>query len=399
MIKVSPPAAAVVALASLALVTGVGAGSWDIGRDSFTSDDVSAEVLEGRDGILVRGLPRWVVEDAATILRVYPAEADWHDPGFPSVQGEWQDHRDGLSFRPRYPLASGVDYLVVLHPGCDEVPVAYSATPLGSDTRTGATVVALYPSSNVLPANQLKLYLHFSRPMRRWDPYDHIQLIDDDTGDEIPAAFHAMRDGLWDASGTRLTIVFDPGRVKRGLANNLALGAPLSAGKRYRLAIDSTWLDASGRPLAGGFIKRFGVVEADRVRPDPDHWGITTPDMATTSPVLLHFGETMDHALLMDFIDVVRADGTLVSGMPTTEAAEREWRFHPATPWQPGSYLIRVDRRIEDLAGNNVERLFDVDLTQPGEAHEHDNDVDGRWITLPFTVYDTTPLSLNGSTP
>ena len=173
----------VVALAGLAIVAGVGAGSWDNDRDSLSSADVSAKVLEGRDGILVRGLPRWVVEDAATILRVYPAEADWHDPGFPSVQGEWQDHRDGVAFRPRYPLASGVEYLVVLHSGCDEVPVAYSATALGSDTKTGATVVALYPSGNVLPANQLKLYLHFSRPMRRWDPYDHIQLIDDDTGD------------------------------------------------------------------------------------------------------------------------------------------------------------------------------------------------------------------------
>ena len=398
MIKVLPIAVAVVALASLALVAGVGTGSRGIDRASFSSDDVSATVLEGRDGILVSGLPQWVVEDAATTLRVYPAEADWHDPGFPSVQGEWEDQRDGVSFRPRYPLASGVDYLVVLHAGCDEAPVAYSAKALGSATNTGASVVAMYPSGNVLPANQLKLYLHFSRPMRQWNPYDHIQLIDDDTGDEIPAAFHAMRDGLWDANGTRLTIVFDPGRVKRGLANNLALGAPLSAGKRYRLAIDSTWLAASGRPLAGGFIKRFRVVEADRVRPDADHWGITAPDMETTSPVLLHFGESMDHALLMDFIDVVRADSTLVSGMPTTEAAEREWRFHPAAPWQPGSYLIRVDRRLEDLAGNNLERLFDVDLTQPGELHEHDHDGDDRWITLPFTVDDNTPLSLNGST-
>ena len=57
-------------------------------------------------------------------------------------------------------------------------------------------------------------------------------------------------DELWDPSQTRLTVLFDPARIKRGLVPNAQLGLPLRAGRRYRLEIDSAWPDAQGVALS-----------------------------------------------------------------------------------------------------------------------------------------------------
>jgi hypothetical protein len=41
-------------------------------------------------------------------------------------------------------------------------------------------------------------------------------------------------------------------------------------------------------------------------------------------------------------------------------------RFDP--PLAPGRYRLLVDPQLEDLAGNSVARLFNVDLTKVGET-------------------------------
>ena len=40
---------------------------------------------------------------------------------------------------------------------------------------------------------------------------------------------------LWDADQCRLTLFFDPGRIKRGLRPHLEAGPPLTEGEAYRL--------------------------------------------------------------------------------------------------------------------------------------------------------------------
>ena len=37
------------------------------------------------------------------------------------------------------------------------------------------------------------------------------------------------------------------------------------------------------------------------------------------------------------------------------------WSFTPSLPWLAGDYSLRVGGALEDLAGNNVVRVFDVD--------------------------------------
>jgi hypothetical protein len=70
----------------------------------------------------------------------------------------------------------------------------------------------------------------------------------------------------------------------------------------------------------------------------------------------------------------VTRDGSLVAGKISLEENETRFRFHPDGAWAPSRYAIRVDGVIEDLAGNRLGKLFDVDTsdsTQSSSATPH----------------------------
>ena len=102
--------------------------------------------------------------------------------------------------------------------------------------RRPTVVEAIYPSSDVLPENQLKFYIHFSAPMSRGDSYRHIRLLDA-KGKPVEAPFLELAEELWDDSGRRLTLLLDPGRVKRDLKPHKEVGRAIVDGGRYTLVI------------------------------------------------------------------------------------------------------------------------------------------------------------------
>ena len=54
-------------------------------------------------------------------------------------------------------------------------------------------------------------------------PYVH---LGDADGRDLPHALLAMPPELWDRPRRRLTLLLEPGRIKRGLVPNAELGAP-----------------------------------------------------------------------------------------------------------------------------------------------------------------------------
>jgi hypothetical protein len=100
-----------------------------------------------------------------------------------------------------------------------------------------AAAVQIYPTADRLPANLLRLYLVCDRAMSAGESRTHLVLLDAG-GRPIERAFLQLEDELWDPSGRRLTVLFDPGRIKRGLKANLESGPPLVEGRRDRLAVE-----------------------------------------------------------------------------------------------------------------------------------------------------------------
>ncbi len=227
-----------------------------------------------------------------------------------------------------------------------------------------ATAIAgVFPSASVLPANLLRFSIEFSAPMSRGRAYEHVRLVDS-ANREVDRAFLILDEELWDHARTRFTLLFDPGRLKRTLRANVELGTPLREGRRYRLTIDREWPDATGRALAGRVEKSFSVGPADRAKPRVADWRVDSPPAALSrDPLRVSFPEPLDRALLLSSLTIVDARGARIAGRVTLGAEERSWRLTPDQPWSSGAYRVRVDPRLEDLAGNNLTRVFDVDRT------------------------------------
>ncbi len=282
-----------------------------------------------------------------------------------------------LQFTSRFPLRSAVQYRVELAPFLTEgltegitedEPLLFSILP--KQRMAASTVTAVYPSTDVLPENLLKFYIHFSAPMSRGEAYKRIHLMHGDSevqgdaevhGDaEVESPFLELGEELWDNEQKRFTLFIHPGRIKRGLKPREDSGTPMLEGKTYCLQIDSDWLGADLQPLAKPFVKKFRVVAADLKQPDPDKWKVHTPKSNSRQPVALTFDEPLDQALLSRVVSVRDASQAVVRGHATMTRNETIWSFEPTEPWKPGTYTIRLESTIEDLAGNNLARRFET---------------------------------------
>ena len=76
----------------------------------------------------------------------------------------------------------------------------------------------------------------------------------------------------------------------------------------------------------------------------------------------MNFPQPMDHALAQRVIRVANAAGRLVEGTSTLHDHEQRWTFTPQDSWNTGPHQLQVQNTIEDLAGNNIGKAFEVDL-------------------------------------
>ena len=281
----------------------------------------------------------------SSVFAVYAGSGD-----VPPMLGTYSVEDSQLVFRPRYPLSPGMHVRAVFR-GAETAFEIPKGAPLAATTR----VSQVYPSADVLPANALKLYVYFSAPMQKGDSWKHLTLLRDN-GSKVEYPFLELDQELWDRDNRRFTILFDPGRIKRGLASLAEAGPALEEGRRYTLVIDREWRDGRGAPLAEEYRKTFRVTAADRTPPDPARWKIAAPKAATSDPLVIAFPKPLDYALLQHEIEVKGVMGSVVVG-----GGETEWRFTPDRAWTAGAYQIVVRTTLEDLAGNHILRAFDVD--------------------------------------
>ena len=288
-------------------------------------------------------------------------------PGRPAAEpivGRHELSGSTLRFTPRYPLKAGTWHLaryraaVASRTEGDPTIVfgfATATSPAGSPT----LVVGVDPAAALLPENLLKVYLRFSGPMSRGEAYARVQILDDQ-GMPIRRPFLEIAEELWDADQTRLTLLLDPGRIKRGLKPHDEEGPILESGKAYTLVIDKGWHDADGRPLADGFRKAFRAGPRDEVQPEPSRWTLgTRPEVGTRGPMAIEFPEPLDRAMLGRAIRVLVAEKA-VEGKVEVVDGDRGWRFVPDANWPTGPMAIWVDTELEDLAGNSVARPFET---------------------------------------
>jgi hypothetical protein len=326
-----------------------------------------------KPAVVVSGLSQRVAHEA---LLVYADQGDLKaDMSLPPMLGRYRTEPGRLYFEPRFPLERGVNYRAVFRASPKALAIIASfKLPLESAEPT--TVVAqVYPSADVLPENLLKFYVHFSAPMSRGRIYEHIHLLDE-RGKEVELPFLEIDEELWDGAMKRLTLFIDPGRIKRGVQPLEEIGPALEEGKRFTLVIDEGWQDGAGRALRESFRKTFKVGPPDREPPDPARWRITAPRAGTREALWVAFPKAMDHALALRMIRV-----TNVEGAAALEDGEKLWKFVPSTQWRAGSHKLQVQTTIEDLAGNNIGKPFEVDVFETVQQR-----ITNAAVEVPFVI-------------
>ncbi|MEM7799845.1 MAG: hypothetical protein AAF633_11690 [Chloroflexota bacterium] len=325
----------------------------------------------------VAGLPTAVIE---MLQETALSEAEWAEIYPVAVEGISQPMfgsytvditSNTLRFTPAFPLMAGQAYvasfsqdaLVDLRPESasylsEPIEISEQFT-LAKEEIAPTNVTAVYPTADRLPSNMLRFYVYFSAPMRDGDALDHVTLLDA-SGNEVSEVFFDPIFELWDPSRQRLTLLFDPGRVKTGLRAHEALGRALVPGQRYTLRIEASLLDANDTPLEAAFEKSFTAAEPDLTPPSVEAWQIDQPNANNRDPLVVQFPAPLDHQLLEEYIQIRTADGERVQGEIRVNQQEREWHFVPNRPWQTGDYELWVNTKLEDIAGNNLHGLFDT---------------------------------------
>jgi hypothetical protein len=280
------------------------------------------------------------------------------------VAGRYLLLEDEVQFIPHFPFETDVKYRA-----------SFDARPLGdffmadsltlefliAEARLGPAlteVTHIFPSGDLLPENLLRFYVCFSNSMQRGRALEEISLLDSD-GQPVADALYRPPVELWDRSMRHLTVLLDPGRLKRWVGPNVALGPPLKAGQEYTLEVGSGMIDQYGRPLRERFRKRFVVGDAVREPISIEHWKILPPETGSRQALVLTFTNPLDWALLLHTITVGSADGLVVNGRVAVDQGESRWNFTPTSPWVAGVYRIRVGCNLEDVCGNSISGAFD----------------------------------------
>ena len=319
--------------------------------------------LSGRD-IATLSRANLSREAWSSLLRV-TVKGDGSSGAATPVAGSYAIVNHHVRFTPMFPLDPGREYEVVFDPAAvpaaalGELPrvstvVSTPPAPPTPETR----VAAIYPSGPAVPSNLLRMYIEFTGPMGTRGGQDYISIADANGGD-IPGALLPLDTDLWTGDRTRFTVLFDPGRVKRGILPNRAMGRPLRPGMTFTIAVARDWPDAHGKPLASAFRKEYKVGPPVERALATSEWRVAAPAAGSRDPLAVTFRAPMDRGLAQRALTVVRG-GAAIAGEVRVGAAETEWRFTPNEPWAAGDHAISVEPILEDVSGNRIGTAFET---------------------------------------
>jgi len=316
---------------------------WDNNKAKAIS--IPAKILKGisKDSIATYvKIRKMHANDSANILGDYRFDGEW-------------------VFEPLIPFQRGADYTVWI----SNKYAAQFHIPL-NDKHIVAQVMTIYPQLDTLPENLLKIYIQFSQPMREGESLKYVKLLKNNK-DTLPDVFLDLQPELWNDDRTAITIWLDPGRIKRDLQPNLRMGAPLHVHEEYQLVVLKQWQDAEGISMQKNFSKSFVTTIRDSLSPDPVQWELSSPQALSKEPLTISFGEALDHFLLLEALQVTGKNGVTIKGKFEPAGKDRVCRFFPNEIWGAGTYTLSIASKLEDLAGNNINRPFDRDMSKSKE--------------------------------
>ncbi len=235
--------------------------------------------------------------------------------------------------------------------------------------------VRISPQAKVLPANTLRFYIHFPRPGEAHFDRDHLWLLDGKRIVHDP--FLVLSHELWSIDGRRLTVLMEPGRIKRGLGADPSHEPALVAGRTYSLVVT-----ALGQTARHAFRVSDPLVEAV----DETRWRLVPPTLGTRDPAVVHFDRVMDTALCEDEIGVLTPSGEVIETRASLAPDGTAALVIPSRPWRAGEHRLVFSERLEDVCGNRLGEALDHDLGAGGRPRAGMIDFTTRGVIAPASA-------------
>jgi len=280
-----------------------------------------------------------------------------------------------VTFKPIVPFTNGQDYQIKYQ---NKVVLDYKIAP--SIQESIPELLAIYPNVDYVPENLLKMYFKFSQPMQEVkSSLDFIKVFDKTENKEVDV-FLELETELWNKEHMLLTLWLDPGRIKKDLIPNKEKGLPILKDHEYSITVSENFKTANANNLKQNYIKEFSVGPQDKEKPSTHDWYINTPNSQKESLKII-FNQPLDVIIVNEVFSIYNSYNKLVEGTFLFQKNGFSTEFLPSENWKPGNYLIKIESRLEDLAGNNLNRLFERDLENTSE-----NFKETEYKTIQFTI-------------
>ncbi len=216
--------------------------------------------------------------------------------------------------------------------------------------------IRISPQAKVLPANTLRFYIHFPRPGEAHFDRERLWLLNEEE-QVVRDPFLVLSQELWSPDGRRLTVLMEPGRIKRGLGADPAHEPALVVGRSYSLVAT-----ALGQTARHTFRVSDPVLEALK----ETCWRIVSPTVGSLDPAVVHFDRVMDAALCENEIGVRTPYGEVVHTRVLLTSDGTAAQLIPGHRWSAGEHRLVVSERLEDVCGNRLGEALDHDLGAVG---------------------------------
>ena len=169
--------------------------------------------------------------------------------------------------------------------------------------------------------------------------------------------FLVLPQELWSFDGRRLTVLMEPGRIKRGLGTDPSHEPALVVGRTYSLVVT-----ALGQTARHTFRVSDPVLDAV----DETHWRLVSPTVGSLDPAVVYFDRVMDAALCENEIAILTPSREVVETRVSLAPDGTAARLIPSRPWRAGKHYLVASERLEDVCGNRLGEALDHDLGADG---------------------------------
>src|SRR5277367_3207027 len=188
--------------------------------------------------------------------------------------------------------------------------------------------IRISPQAKVLPANTLRFYLHFPRSGEAHFDRDQLWLLNEEE-QVVRDPFLVLSHELWSVDGRRLTVLMEPGRIKRGLGADPSHEPALVVGRTYSLVVT-----ALGQTMRHTFRVSDPVLKAV----DETRWRLVSPTVGSLDPAVVQFDRVMDAALCEDEIAILTSSREVVETRVSLAPDGTAVRLIPSQPWRAGEH-------------------------------------------------------------